>query len=144
MTRLSQQILIHHLFFLLQDVGVEAFVEAIKKEAKIDFAPAGQTLVQSQNIALGANRVLQRNGKYAYKLIVPSGIFSGTDMIELAKSSIENETMKAMTELKNQIADLSVEIAEKVLRSELSNRESQMTLVEKLVQEAEDNFSNKQ
>ncbi len=65
-------------------------------------------------------------------------------MIELAKSSIENETMKAMTELKNQIADLSVEIAEKVLRSELSNRESQMTLVEKLVQEAEDNFSNKQ
>ena len=77
----------NRLFFLLQDVGVEAFVEAIKKEAGMDFSPAGQTLVQSQNIALGANRVLQRNGKYAYKLIVPSGIFSGSDMIELAKSA---------------------------------------------------------
>jgi ferredoxin-nitrite reductase len=77
----------NRLFFLLQDVGVEAFIEAIKKEAGMDFSPAGQTLVQSQNIALGANRVLQRNGKFAYKLIVPSGIFSGTDMIELAKSA---------------------------------------------------------
>jgi len=77
----------NRLHFLLQDVGVPAFVEAIKKQAGVDFAPAGQTLVQSQNIALGANRVLQRNGKFAYKLIVPSGIFSGTDMIELAKSA---------------------------------------------------------
>jgi len=77
----------NRLYFLLKDVGVEAFVEAIKKEAGLDFAPAGQTLVQSQNIALGANRVLQRNGKFAYKLIVPSGIFSGTDMIDLAKSA---------------------------------------------------------
>ncbi len=77
----------NRLYFLLKDVGVSAFVEAIKKEAGLDFAPAGQTLVQSQNIALGANRVLQRNGKFAYKLIVPSGIFSGTDMIDLAKSA---------------------------------------------------------
>jgi len=78
----------NRLFFLLQDVGVPAFVEAIKKEAGLSFAPAGQTLVQSQNIALGANCVLQRNGKFAHKLIVPSGIFSGTDMIELAKSAL--------------------------------------------------------
>ena len=77
----------NRLHFLLQDVGVPAFVEAIKKQAGLDFAPAGQTLVQSQNIALGSNRVLQRDGKFAYKLIVPSGIFSGTDMIELAKTA---------------------------------------------------------
>ncbi|HHB94808.1 MAG TPA: ferredoxin--nitrite reductase, partial [Campylobacterales bacterium] len=32
----------------------------------------------------GSNRVLLKNGKYAYKVIVPSGIFSGSDMIELA------------------------------------------------------------
>lgn len=65
-------------------------------------------------------------------------------LITLAKTSIENETLKAMTELKNQIADLSIDIAEKVLRSELSDKKSQMTLVEKLVAEAEGNFSNKQ
>ncbi len=75
----------NRLHFLLQDVGIEAFVEALKAQAGMDFAPAGVTMVQSQNIALGANRVLLRDGTFAYKLIVPSGIFSGTDMIEAAK-----------------------------------------------------------
>jgi len=65
-------------------------------------------------------------------------------LIAVAKTSIENETMKAMTDLKNQIADLSIDIAEKVLRNELSNKKAQMSLVEKLVEEAEGNFSTKQ
>jgi ferredoxin-nitrite reductase len=66
-------------------VGVEAFVKGVEAKAGRMFETAGQTLVQSQNIALGANRVLQRNGKYAHKIIVPSGVFSGTDLIEVAK-----------------------------------------------------------
>ena len=77
----------NRLYFLIKDVGVENLVEAIKKEAGLEFNSAGQTMVQSQSTALGSNRVLQRDGKYAYKLIVPSGIFSGSDMIELAKSA---------------------------------------------------------
>jgi F-type H+-transporting ATPase subunit b len=64
-------------------------------------------------------------------------------LIETAKASIERETMSAMTDLKNQIADLSIDIAEKVLRNELSDRKTQMNLAEKLVKEAEDNFSAK-
>jgi len=44
-------------------------------------------MVQSQSIALGANRVLQRDNKYAYKLVVPSGVFSGTDLISLAEEA---------------------------------------------------------
>jgi len=75
----------NRLHFLLQDVGVEAFIKGIETKAGKTFAPAGQTLVQSQNIAMGSNRVLQRNGKYAHKIIVPSGIFSGTDLIALAE-----------------------------------------------------------
>lgn len=77
----------NRLHFLLQDVGLENFAEALKKEAKIEFAPAGQTVVQSQNIALGANKVLLRNRNYAYKLIVPSGVFSGTDLIAVAQEA---------------------------------------------------------
>jgi len=77
----------NRLHFLLQDVGLENFINAVKKEANADFAPAGITMVQSQNIALGANKVLGRNGKFNYKLIVPSGIFSGTDLIASAKAA---------------------------------------------------------
>jgi ferredoxin-nitrite reductase len=74
----------NRLIFLIRDVGMENFIDAVKEEADHNFAPAGITMVQSQSIALGANKVMGRNGKFAYKLIVPSGIFSGTDMMEVA------------------------------------------------------------
>ena len=77
----------NRLHFLLQDVGVGAVIEAVKKEADISFSEAGITMVQSQNIALGSNKVLLKDGTFAYKLIVPSGIFSGTDMIEAANTA---------------------------------------------------------
>ncbi len=77
----------NRLYFLLRDVGVENFIKAIEKEAGLEFNSAGITMVQSKNIALGSNRVLLKNGTYAYKMIIPSGIFSGTDMIELANFS---------------------------------------------------------
>ncbi len=77
----------NRLVFLLNDVGIENFIEAVKKEAGNEFTNAGITMVQSQNIALGSNKVLGRNGKFNYKIIVPSGIFSGTDMIAAAESA---------------------------------------------------------
>ena len=51
------------------------------------FATGGITMVQSQNIALGANKVLLKDGTFAYKIIVPSGIFSGTDLIAAAETA---------------------------------------------------------
>ena len=77
----------NRLVFLLNDVGIHNFIDAIKKEANLEFATAGVTMVQSQNIALGANKVLGRNGKFNYKVIIPSGIFTGTDMIAAAEAS---------------------------------------------------------
>ncbi len=79
----------NRLHFLLQDVGINNFIDAIKKEAGIEFATAGVTMVQSQNIALGSDKVLGRNGLFNYKIIVPSGIFSGTDMVASANVAKE-------------------------------------------------------
>jgi ferredoxin-nitrite reductase len=77
----------NRLVFLLNDVGIENFVDAVKKESGLDFATAGVNMVQSQNIALGASKVLGRNGKFNYKVIVPSGIYSGTDMMATAEAA---------------------------------------------------------
>jgi len=54
-------------------------------------------------------------------------------MIEQAQSAIESEKKAAMIELKNQVASLSLEIAEKVVRNELSNKDSQIKLVESML-----------
>lgn len=57
----------------------------------------------------------------------------GQKMIEQAKASINSEKNAAMAELKNQVSGLSLEIAEKILKNELSNREAQTGLVEKML-----------
>ena len=50
-------------------------------------------------------------------------------ILTTAKEQIINEKMKAITELKNQVATLSIEIAEKVLKSELQDLNKQKELV---------------
>ncbi|RAR71330.1 F0F1 ATP synthase subunit B [Flavobacterium aciduliphilum] len=61
---------------------------------------------------------------------------AGEKMIEQAKAAIESEKNAAMADLKMQVSSLSLEIAEKVLRDELSNKDSQTKLVEKMVDDA--------
>jgi F-type H+-transporting ATPase subunit b len=60
----------------------------------------------------------------------------GVKMIEQAKAAIESEKNAAMAELKLQVSTLSLEIAEKLLKDELSNKEAQTKLVEKMLGDA--------
>lgn len=57
----------------------------------------------------------------------------GLKMIEQAKAAIESEKNAAMAELKMQVSTLSIEIAEKLLKDELSNKDAQTKLVEKML-----------
>jgi F-type H+-transporting ATPase subunit b len=57
----------------------------------------------------------------------------GAKMIEQAKATIESEKNAAVAEIKNQVSSLSLEIAEKLLKEELTNKDSQTKLVEKLL-----------
>lgn len=60
----------------------------------------------------------------------------GLKMIEQAKAAIQTEKNAAMAELKLQVSTLSIEIAEKLLKDELSNKEAQVKLVEKMLGDA--------
>ncbi len=57
----------------------------------------------------------------------------GDKMIKQAQATIESEKKAAIADIKNQVAELSVEIAEKVLKEQLSNKEKQLKLVEKML-----------
>jgi F-type H+-transporting ATPase subunit b len=63
----------------------------------------------------------------------------GDRMINIARETIQNEKMAAITELKNQVATLSIEIAEKVIRQQLSNDEKQKALVQDLLKDVKMN-----
>ena len=51
------------------------------------------------------------------------------------RETINTEKMAALTELKIQVAAMSIEIAEKILRHELSNDEKQKSLMENLIKD---------
>ena len=60
-------------------------------------------------------------------------------IIENARENIQFEKMAAINELKNQIASISIEIAEKLIGKELENKEQQQQLTEKLLSEVKIN-----
>jgi len=56
-------------------------------------------------------------------------------ILAAARDQINNEKNAAIADLKNQVASLSIEIAEKILKSELSSDEKQKTLVSNLMKD---------
>ncbi len=71
-------------------------------------------------------------------IVAEAKTLAGTEadkMIELAKASIEREKMAAITELKNQVAELSIDIAEKVIRKEFDNADKQKEFAGTLLKE---------
>lgn len=59
------------------------------------------------------------------------------NILNEAKQQIENEKQVAIKEIKSQVAHLSVEIAEKVIRKDLQNDSQQMQLIGRMLEEIE-------
>jgi len=57
-------------------------------------------------------------------------------ILSQAQDAIQNEKRAAINELKNQVAQISLEIAEKVIEGELEDKDKQTSLVEKLLKDA--------
>lgn len=56
-------------------------------------------------------------------------------IVKTARENIQNEKLAAITELKNQVATLSIDIAEKILKTELSSDDKQKALVKNLLED---------
>jgi F-type H+-transporting ATPase subunit b len=56
-----------------------------------------------------------------------------------AQASIHQQKMAALTEIKNQVGNLVIEVSEKVLRRELSNKQDQEGYIKQLAEEAKFN-----
>ncbi|WP_316830814.1 F0F1 ATP synthase subunit B [Pedobacter aquatilis] len=61
----------------------------------------------------------------------------GSKLIEKAKIEIENQKKAALAEVKDQVSTLSLEIAERVLRTQLDDKTKQEALVANLLKDVE-------
>lgn len=59
----------------------------------------------------------------------------GTKLIEQAKKEIDDQKKRALAEVKNQVSELSLDIAKKVLQQEFSDQSKQEALVSDLLKD---------
>ncbi|MBT8311210.1 MAG: F0F1 ATP synthase subunit B, partial [Flavobacteriaceae bacterium] len=57
----------------------------------------------------------------------------GDKLIKQAQATIESEKKAAVADIKNQVADLSLQIAEKVIKEQLSDDKKQIKLVDDML-----------
>ena len=84
-----------------------------------------------------------RNARLTSEKIVEDARLKATEeadrIVENARENINYEKLKAMHDLKNQIANLSIEIAEKLVKTELSDREKATNFVTRELENAKFN-----
>ena len=137
-------------FFLLAKFAWKPILGAVKsREESINNALASAEAArrEMQNLTADNERILQeaRMERDALlkearemrdKMVADSkqeAQVQGERMIEQAKAAIDAEKNAAMAELKSQVSSLSLEIAEKLLKEELSNKDAQTKLVERML-----------
>ncbi len=138
------------LIFLLKKFAWKPILDAVNEREegiKNALLSAENAKKEMQNLQEGNQRILQEARlerdtmlkearEMKEKIIADSKTEAqaqGLKMIEQAKAAIESEKNAAMAELKAQVSNLSISIAEKLLKDELSNKETQTKLVEKML-----------
>ena len=120
------------LFFILKKFAWKHIVGAVDNREKsiLDaLASAEKAKKEMENLTADNERILKEARAEREKA-------TADNMIIKAQEAINNEKKSAMADLKNQVASLSVDIAEKVVKEELSNKEKQLKLVEDMLDDA--------
>ncbi|MCL5127290.1 F0F1 ATP synthase subunit B [Algibacter sp. L4_22] len=139
-------------FFLLKKFAWKPILGAVKsREESINNAleSAEKAKLEMQNLQADNEKLLQE-ARAEREVMLKEAREMKNNMIESAKSeaqtqankmivqaqtAIESEKKAAIAELKSQVAGISLEIAEKVMRTELSNNDKQLQLVETMLAE---------
>ncbi|MDX1296540.1 MAG: ferredoxin--nitrite reductase, partial [Sulfurimonadaceae bacterium] len=74
----------NRLHFLVEAVGIETFAKALTDECGLALQSSGELLLQNEH-RMDEGGMELRDGKYAVLFPIPSGIFSGSDLLDAAE-----------------------------------------------------------
>lgn len=120
----------------------ETSIENALKSAEVARNEMANMYAENEKLLLEArierDQILKTANEASARMIEEAkeaAIKEGAKMIENAKAVIETEKQAALTEVKIQVAMLSFDVAEKLLRKNLSTDTEQKALVEKFVKD---------
>lgn len=140
-------------FFILAKYGFPVITKMIEKrgqyieESLKEAHQANEQLVsineQKEQILAAAKaeqvRILKEADDTRNRIIneaKQAAIEAGKKEMEEMKKQIEIEKQHAINEIRQQVAEISVDIAQKILRENLDSSKNQMSMIERLVDEA--------
>ena len=147
-----QLLLFVGLIFLLKKFAWKPILDAVnEREDGIRSAldEAENARKEMQNLTADNERILkearaQRDGLLKEAREMKENIISeakeeaqvqANKVVEQAQATIQSEKQAAISDLKKQVAELSINIAEKVVRGELADKNKQTKLVEDMLKE---------
>src|SRR5690606_20186877 len=120
----------------------EGAIESFLKSAEIARQEMANLVAENEKLLLEArverDEVLRKANEYASEIMEKAreeAAQVGDKMMADAEASIENEKMAALTDIKIQVAEMSLEIAEKLMRTNLSEQADQKALVKDFVKD---------
>jgi F-type H+-transporting ATPase subunit b len=121
-----------------REMHIESALKAaeLAKSEMANLKAENEKLLQEARIE--RDQILKSAHEASAKLIDEaknSAVKEGQKLIESAKSVIENEKKAALNEVKNQVATLTLELTEKLIKKNLSSDSAQKELVDQMVKE---------
>jgi len=120
----------------------EGAIENSLRSAEIARNEMANLVAENEKLLLEArierDEILKKANEFASQIMEKSredAAKVGDKMIADAKAVIENEKMVALTDIKIQVAEMSLEIAEKLMRTNLSAQSDQKALVKDFVKD---------
>mgnify|MGYP006193530121 FL=1 len=139
------------LFILIKFAWKPILASLAEREASIDNALKAAEKARNEMATLKAenekllqdarierDNILRKAQEASAKMIEDAKTEAGKQgalMIENAKAVIETEKKAALTEVKNQVAMLTLEVTEKLLRKNLSDDKAQSALVDEFIKD---------
>ncbi|MCM0059797.1 MAG: F0F1 ATP synthase subunit B [Algoriphagus sp.] len=139
------------LFILVKFAWKPMLASLAEREASIDGALKSAELARNEMANLKAENekllqearlerdvILKKAQEASVKMIEDAKTEAskqGAQLIESAKAVIETEKKAALTEVKNQVALLTLDVTEKLLRKKLSDDKAQVELVDQFIKD---------
>ena len=115
----------------------EEFIERSLKSAEDAKAQMSSLKAENENLLAEARaereQILKEAKDMKDKIMSDAKVSAseeGNRLINAARTEIEKEKNQALSDIKKQVAELSIQIAEKVIRTELSDKNAQQALVD--------------
>lgn len=109
----------NRLHFLIESVGMQIFADAIREKAGIDFLRAGETLTQLDNSDADQGKIALRDKTFGIHVVIPSGVFSGSSLLDAAKLSKEHGNGDIRLDIGQSLYIMGVKDVEAVLEDKL-------------------------